>query len=81
MRFEVDAPLCSGVQFRLRFSIDESVVGEDTLMHGQSSVAFATDPGPHALHAEILNVPTSRDTSVTLVPGERFRMLLEFYCS
>ena len=79
--FEVDAPLCSGVHFPLRFSIDAQDVGEDTLVDGDSSRAFGTNPGTHLIRAVFLSVPTARDTIVTLQAGERFTMKLDFYCS
>lgn len=81
VRFEVDAPLCSGVHFPLRFSIDGVVVGQDTLVHGASSDPYLTTSGAHDLLAEFLTAPTQRDTTVTLGAGERFRMVLDFYCS
>jgi hypothetical protein len=81
VRFEVDAPFCVGSQFQLRFSIDGVVVGEDTLMDGQSSIDFATIPGIHELRAQFLNVATAREEIVALTAGERHAMVLDFYCS
>jgi hypothetical protein len=81
VRFEVDAPFCAGTQFQIRFYIDGVVVGQDTLTDGQSSADFATVPGLHELRAQFLNAPTSREATVALSQGERYAMLLDFYCS
>ena len=80
VRFKMDSPTCGGpVSFQ--FSIDQSVVGTASLRDGETSAAYPTTPGPHAVRAAFVGGSFTHDTIATLRAGGTFVHVLSPYCS
>jgi len=90
LAFLMDAPLCSGGAWALRFEIDGAVAGTAALMHGQRSEAFIVKPGPRQVRVIWLRqIPPSsdpvsqqlQDTIVHALPEATVVDTIGFYCS
>lgn len=82
--FRIDSPFCGPNAYPFRFSIDQSVVGNDTLRDGQTSPRFTTTPGQHHLNALVTGgvfPGFARDTTVMLTPDAVFTYAINSYCS
>ena len=82
VQFRLDSPFCGPEKFALRFSIDSTVVGTDSLSTGQSSPVFLSTPGTHHLVGVGVGVTaTEGDTTVTLKADSTFTAVVNIYCS
>lgn len=85
MQFRVQSPFCGPTNaYPLRFSIDNAVVGSDTLRDTQTSRRFATSAGPHRLGATATGgifPGFTLDTTVTLPADTVFTQIVDIYCS
>ena len=82
VQFRLDSPFCGPQKFALRFSIDSTVVGTDSLSTGQTSPVFLSTPGPHHLVGVGVGVTaTQGDTTVTLKADSTFTAVVNIYCS
>ena len=81
VQFVLDAPFCLGSHIPLQFSIDGHVVGNQTMMDGDSSAVFTTPAGEHEVKSEFVDHAYLQDTTVTLRAGEKFIQVMDFYCS
>jgi hypothetical protein len=82
VQFRLDSPFCGPEKFALRFSIDSTVVGTDSLSTGQSSPIFRSTPGTHHLVGVGIGVTaTQGDTTVTLKADSTFTAVVNIYCS
>lgn len=84
VQFQVQSPFCGPNAYPLRFSIDQVVVGTDTLRDGQLSPRFVTSPGQHRLGATVTGGVFSNftlDTAVALVPNAVLTQIVDLYCS
>jgi hypothetical protein len=82
VQFRLDSPFCGPEKFALRFSIDSTVVGTDSLSTGQSSPVFLSTPGTHHLVGVGIGVmATEGDTTVTLKADSTFTAVVNIYCS
>jgi hypothetical protein len=82
VQFRLDSPFCGPQKFALRFSIDSTVVGTDSLSTGQNSPIFLSTPGIHHLVGVGIGVTaTQGDTTVTLKADSTFTAVVNIYCS
>lgn len=82
VQFKIDAPFCGSTPNTYQFSIDGTVIGVDTLKHGQLSRVYTTSPGLHGLRARLPNAPNFlQDTTATLNAGTTFTDMVGLYCS
>ena len=84
VQFKVQSPFCGPYAYPLQYSIDEVIVGADTLSDGQLSPRFVTSPGSHRLVAAMTGgiFPNFKmDTTVTLVANASLTQIIDIYCS
>jgi hypothetical protein len=81
VQFKVDAPFCGSTKNTYQLSIDNSVVGIESLSDRQTSQIYHTSAGSHVLGSGLVGSPTVSDTTVTLHGGEMFTAIAPLYCS
>jgi hypothetical protein len=84
VQFKVQSPFCGPHAYPLQYSIDEVIVGADTLSDGQLSPRFVTSPGSHRLVAAMTGgiFPNFKmDTTVTLAANASLTQIIDIYCS
>jgi hypothetical protein len=80
VRFRMESQTCGG-PITFQFSIDQAVVGAQSLRNGETSAAYPTTPGPHATRAAFVRGTFVDDTAATLKAGQIFIQILSPYCS
>lgn len=84
VQFKVQSPFCGPQAYPLQYSIDEVIVGADTLSDGQFSPRFVTSAGSHRLVAAMTGgiFPNFKlDTTVTLAANASLTQIIDVYCS
>jgi hypothetical protein len=81
VQFRLESPFCGPQRYTLRFSIDQHVVGTDTLSNGQTSQRYTTTPGTHALFSTVNGATSAGDTTVMLRADSTFTARANVYCS
>jgi hypothetical protein len=82
VKFRLDSPFCGPQKYGLRFIIDQTVAGSDSLANGQYSASFSTTPGSHLLRGVMTGGGTATgDTTVVLKADSTFTAVVNFYCS
>jgi hypothetical protein len=84
VQFKVQSPFCGAHAYPLQYSIDQVIVGADTLSDGQLSPRFVTSAGSHRLVAAMTGgiFPNFKmDTTVTLAANASLTQIIDVYCS